>query len=125
MNNKNVDIGKLIGGVLFLAYSSFVFITGAYILDEDSFSFITQKESNQFVYYIHLIGSASIGVLLLYRSLRFIPSNKDFNDKQQEYLRRRIGLQRQQFSVNFDRLSNVLLVIFIVFAILMLTSKIL
>jgi len=125
MNNKNIDTGWLIGGILSLAYSAFVLITGTYILDEDSLSFINRKESNQFVYYLHLVGSASIGVLLLYRSLLFIPSNKEFNDKYPKYLERRLEYQRQQFSVNFDRLSNVLLVIFLIFAIIMLISKIL
>ena len=125
MNNKNLKTRRLIGGALFLAYSAFVLITGTYILDEDEFSFFTRKESNQFVYYIHLIGSAAIGILLLYRSLLFIPSNKEFNDRQPEYLRRRIEYQKQQFSLSFDRLSNVLLAIFFIFAIIMLISKIL
>ena len=125
MKNNKIDTWKFIGGVSIISYSVFVLISGTYVLDEDSMSFFTRKESSPFVYYIHLIGSASIGILFLYRSLLFIPHNKEFNDKQPERLRKRIAYQKQQFSVNFNRLSNVLLVVFLVFAIVMLLSKIL
>ncbi len=115
MEIRNIDTGNFIAGLLCIAYSIFVKVSGTHILDEDSLSLFTRMESNPFVYYLHLIGSGSIGILLLYRSLLFIPANKTFQKNQPVYFKRRIAYFRQQSEVNLDKLATIVMVILLIF----------
>ncbi len=125
MNHKNIYPGWFIAGALFLGYSAFVKVTGTYILDGDSLSLFTRKAYDPVLYYIHLMGSASIGVLLLYRSLLFIPSNRTFYDNYPKYLSRRMEDQRSELRVNPARLLKVIAFIVLLFLIIMVIAKVL
>jgi hypothetical protein len=125
MKKKNIRLSTFFGGLLFLTYAVYVKITGNFIVHEsDPFS-LENKANDSFSYYLNLFGSGSLGILQIYKSLLFIPSNKKYWDEYPEYHRKRIEYQRQQLKVNPARLVKVISVILLIFIAIMAISKIL
>ena len=109
-----------LGGILLLSYAAFVKITGKFLFHESYRSLFLDEKPHPFDYYFNLYGSLILGILSCYRSLLFIPSNRKFHDEHPEYKRKMIAYRRAQMEINPVRLIKIVLVIFALFAILMM-----
>ncbi len=112
-----------LGGILLLSYAAFVKITGKFLFHESYRSLFLDEKPHSLDYYFNLYGSLIMGIVACYRSLLFIPSNRKFHDEHPEYKRKMIEYQRAQMEINPDRLIKIVLVIFVLFAILMMILK--
>ncbi len=123
MNKKNIHMKWFLGGVLLLLYAAFVIITGKFLIHGSYRSLFLDEKPEPFYYYLNLYGSLIIGILYLYRSLLFIPSNRKFYDEHPEYLRKRAEYQRAQLEISPGRLIKITLVILLIFGLIMMAAK--
>ena len=66
----------LISGLAIFAYAVYALFAGSVLISQ--MEFVTREDS-ALDYYIHTIGLALVGAALTYRSLLFIPGNREYH----------------------------------------------
>ncbi len=78
MPRYRTEPAYLVSGLAIFAYALYALFTGS-VLTSD-LEFVT-REDDTLDYYVHAVGLAIIGAALFYRSLLFIPGNREYHAK--------------------------------------------
>jgi hypothetical protein len=112
MKNKYIRFGYYFWGLFFSLMVVFGMITGKtpMLLENDRrFAIFIYRTTNPFFYYLWNAIYGFLGVGLLYRSLIFIQSNRDFLKEQEGFDRKIVGLERENEKIDILRVLTVTL----------------